>query len=157
MTTSPNWRKGRGKLGTFAPLLGDWRATADTEMGALVCTRSFEPLLNGKYIQLTAVWTFKTPKGAKPRAPYEEICLFGVHAEHTLGFWSFTSDGKRSEGQLSDASDIHPQALCFAAQMDAGLARQTYWPAADGAFNWCVESKTKKGWNRFVEHTYRPA
>lgn len=148
------WKKGRGKLGVFAPLLGDWRATADTEMGPLVCTRSFTPALGGKYIQLDAVWTFKTKKGAKPRPPYEERCLFGPHKEHGLGFWSFTSDGKHSEGHIFDAADIHPEALCFAAQMDAGFARQTYWPGADGAMHWCVESRTKKGWNRFVEHTY---
>ena len=68
-------------------------------MGPLVCTRSFEPVLDGKFIQLTAVWTFNPPKGAKPRAPYEETCLFGAHAEQTLGFWSFALGGA-PEGQL---------------------------------------------------------
>ena len=157
MTSVMVWKKGRGKLGPFAPLLGDWRARADTEIGPLVCTRTFEPALNGKYVQLTATWKFTMPIGAKPRDPYQEICLFGPHKEHGLGFWSFTSDGKRSEGHLVDAAEIHPQALSFAAQMDAGLARQTYWPADNGAFNWCVENKTKKGWNRFVEHLYSAA
>lgn len=155
--TATRWKKGRGKLGVFAPVLGEWRATADTEMGPLVCDRRFETVLGGKYVQLIATWKFATPKGAKPRDPYEEVCLFGPHKEHGLGFWSFTSDGKRSEGQLFDGTDIHPKALSFAAQMDAGFARQTYWPGDDGAISWCVESRTRKGWNRFVEHTYEPA
>lgn len=155
--TATSWKKGRGKLGVFAPVLGEWRAKADTEMGPLVCDRRFETVLDGKYVRLTATWKFSTPKGAKPRDPYEEICLFGPHKEHGLGFWSFTSDGKRSEGHLFDGTDIHASALSFAAQMDAGFARQTYWPGADGAISWCVESRTKKGWNRFAEHTYKPA
>jgi hypothetical protein len=37
--------------------------------------------------------------------------------------------------------------------MDRGLARQAYWPDAEGmGFHWVVESRTKKGWNRFVDH-----
>lgn len=149
------WKTGRGKLGVFAPLLGAWRTQADTEMGPLTCERTFETILGGKYVQLTAAWTFASAKGAKPRAPYQELCLFGPHKEHGLGFWSFTSDGKRSEGRLFDATDIHAQALCFAAKMDAGFARQAYWPGDDGAVHWCVESRTRKGWNRFVHHTYQ--
>jgi hypothetical protein len=32
-----------------------------------------------------------------------------------------------------------------------------YWPDGAGGFHWVVESRTKKGWNRFTEHHYRPA
>jgi hypothetical protein len=32
-----------------------------------------------------------------------------------------------------------------------------YWPNGEGGFFWVVESKTKKGWNRFTKHQYRPA
>lgn len=48
------WKKGRGKLGIFAPLLGRWRAEADSPMGRVVCTRTFSKVLDGAYIQLTA-------------------------------------------------------------------------------------------------------
>ena len=30
-------------------------------------------------------------------------------------FWSFTSDGKRSQGSLADVTDIHPEAIGFEA------------------------------------------
>lgn len=73
-----------------------------------------------------------------------------------LCVWSFTSDGKRSTGQLVEATDIHPSALAFESNMPAGIARQVYWPDAEEGFHWVVESRTKKGWNRFVEHhTYQ--
>ena len=81
------------------------------------------------------------------------IALFGA-ADGALAFWSFTSDGKRSNGVRTSAPDIHPDALCFEAEMPAGVARQVYWPNELGGFDWVVESKTKKGWNRFVLHRY---
>ena len=87
---------------------------------------------------------------------YVEHAVYGADAGGTVKFWSFTSDGKRSEGQLGEAADIHPQALSFEAQMPAGTARMTYWPNEDGTVNWAVESKTKKGWNRFTLHHYQP-
>jgi hypothetical protein len=50
------------------------------------------------------------------------------------------------EGTLADATDLHPQAVGFEAQMDMGLARQAYWPDAEGTgFHWVVESRTKNG------------
>ena len=73
-----------------------------------------------------------------------------------LSFWSFTSDGKRSTGALADVREVHPLAIGFEAQMPAGLARMVYWPAEGGGFRWAVESRTKKGWNRFTEHHYLP-
>ena len=144
-----SWKKGRVKLGPLDPLLGVWVAEADTERGPLVCTRSLERVLAGKYVQLRVVWTF-------PGSVYEELALIGVDAkDKQVRFWSFTSDGKHSEGVLADVSDLHPQAVGFEAQMDAGLARQAYWPADEAAgFVWVVESRTKKGWKRFVEHRY---
>ena len=42
------------------------------------------------------------------------------------------------------------------AMVHAGIARQVYWPGEDGAVMWVVESRTKKGWNRFLEHRYLP-
>ena len=144
----PSWKKGRGKLGVFAPLVGQWRSSADTEMGRVTCVRQFEFVLNGKYVQLDADWLI-----AEKNYRYQERCLFGPRPDKTLAFWSFTSDGKHSEGWLSAAPDIHPQALCFEADMDAGRARQIYWPGIEGFF-WAVESKNKKGWKRFVEHHY---
>jgi hypothetical protein len=52
-------------------------------------------------------------------------------------------------------TDLHPEAIGFEAHMPAGLARMAYWPEEGGGFHWVVESRTKKGWNRFVDHSYR--
>ena len=80
----------------------------------------------------------------------------GVGQDKEVKFWSFTSDKKQSHGHIADVTDIHPKAIGFEAHMDAGLARQVYWPDDDEGYHWVVESKTKKGWNRFVEHHYKP-
>lgn len=143
-----NWKKGRGRLGVFEPLLGSWYVDADTDRGPVHVTRSFTRILGDKYIELRAEWEFG-------KSTYEELCLFGVDKDKTLKFWSFTSDGKNSRGQLADASDVHGDALGFEAQMDMGLARQVYWPDEQEGMHWAVESLTKKGWNRFVNHHYR--
>jgi hypothetical protein len=143
------WKKGRGKLGPLDPLIGSWTAEADSPMGPMTCTRVFEPILGGSYIQLTAKWNFS-------KSVYEEHAIIGVR-DGALGFWSFTSDGKNSQGAIADGTDLHPEAVCFEAQMPAGLARMIYWPHEEGGFNWAVESKNKKGWNRFVLHHYKPS
>lgn len=144
----PVWKKGPGKLGFMLPLLGSWVAETDSPMGPLKCTRTFKTVLGGKYIELNARWEFG--KGA-----YEEHAIYGV-ADGQVSFWSFTSDGKRSQGAVADGKDVHAEAICFEAQMPAGLARMIYWPAEDGDMHWAVESKVKKGWNRFTMHQYQP-
>ncbi len=140
------WKKGRGKLGVLDPLLGTWKAEVDTPMGKACCSRTFTPILGEKYVQLDAVWDFG-------KMIYREHAIYGV-VDGTLSFWSFTSDGKRSEGKLADGKDIHPEAICFEAQMPAGLARMVYWPNEDGSISWAVEAKNQKGWKRFTEHHY---
>ena len=150
MATKKLWKKGRGKLGLFQPLLGSWVAEAESPMGAVRCTRDFESILSGAYVRLDARWDF----GGKV---YEEMALFGIGAKGNVTFWSFTNDGKHSEGILADASDLHPEAIGFEAQMPAGLARMAYWPNAESGFTWVVESKNAKGWRRFAEHNYRSA
>ncbi len=145
------WQKGRGTLGVFAPLMGEWTTkTKGPDGKPMLVERSFETVLGGKYVEMRVVWHIA-------KKPYEEICLFGVNKEKQLCFWSFTNDGKQSHGQLDDGTDIHAEALCFSAHMDAGFARQIYWPNTDGSWSWAVESQTKKGWNRFVEHQYESA
>ena len=144
-----NWKKGRGKLGLFQPLLGEWQAEAESEMGRVKCRREFKKVLDGKYLQLTAHWEY-------PSGSYDEVAMIGVNREKEVCFWSFTSDGKQSAGWLADVTDIHSQAIGFEAEMDAGLARNIYWPDGNDGFYWAVESRTKKGWNRFVEHHYLP-
>jgi len=141
------WKKGRGKLGLVQPLLGKWVAHSDSPMGKVQCTREFTSVLNGSYIELNATWKF----GAKS---YLEKALIGIN-DGILTFWSFTSDGKKSVGHLSDGTDVHPQAICFEAQMPAGTARMIYWPDEVSGFHWAVESKNKKGWNRFTQHHYQ--
>jgi hypothetical protein len=144
---SGNWKKGRGKLGVLEPLLGSWEATAYSPMGKVKCTRKFEKILGDNYIQLIARWVF----GEKV---YEEVAIFGID-NNELSFWSYTSDGKKSQGRIQDGTDVHPQAICFEAQMPAGTARMIYWPDAEEGYHWAVESKNKKGWNRFTEHHYK--
>lgn len=141
-----SWKIGRGKLGPLAPLIGTWQAFADSPMGRVKCTRIFKPVLGGKYIALDCVWHMA-------EGTYEEHALFGVD-DGMLSFWSFTSDGKRSTGALTNAPDIHKDAICFEAKMPAGMARMVYWPHAEGGFNWAVESRNRKGWKRFVLHHY---
>lgn len=133
----------------MAPLIGRWQATADPPMGKVECTRTFTGSLGGKYIVLDCEWHFG-------KTVYMEHALFGVK-DGELSFWSFTSDGKHSAGVLTAAEDIHKEAVCFEADMDAGHARQVYWPNDTGGFNWAVESKNKKGWKRFVLHSYQKA
>ena len=142
------WKKGRGKLGVLEPLIGSWVADSSSPQGAVRCTRTFQKVLAGKFIELVANWQFGN-------SSYEEIAIFGMNEEKILAFWSFTSDGKHSQGMLADVSDIHTNGVGFEAQMPAGQARMIYWPSKDG-FYWAVESHTKKGWNRFVEHHYTP-
>ena len=145
-----NWKKGRGKLGLFDPLLGSWRAMADSPMGEVVCIRTFTKVLEGAYIQLRAKWEFE-------EGSYEEISLIGIDSDGEIHFWSFTSDKKQSQGHLADVTDIHEKAIGFEAEMPAGLARMVYWPDDKEGFHWVVESKTQKGWNRFTEHHYKKA
>ena len=149
MSTKSDWKKGRGKLGFLSPLLGRWHAHANSLQGKVYCVRNFQKVLSGTYIELSAIWHM----GEKV---YEEKCFFGCDPTGKIRFWSFTSDGKQSQGELIDASDIHPEAIGFIAQMPAGIARQVYWPDEAQGFHWVVESQTKKGWNRFVDHHYLP-
>jgi hypothetical protein len=159
------WKKGRGKMGPMAPLIGCWRAEAETPMGPVACVRDYRKF-GDAYVRLEAEWYFRPPKGqgakgkakkaAEPPKPYREVCMFGPDKDGALAFWSYTSDGKKSSGKLADGTDVHAQAVCFEAQMDAGLARQVFWPAGNGGMNWIVEARTKKGWSRLATHHYRP-
>jgi hypothetical protein len=116
-------------------------------MGRVKCTRVFTEVLGGKFVSLACTWHMA-------KGNYEEHALFGVD-DGKLSFWSFTSDGKHSAGVLTAAPDIHKYAICFEANMPAGLARMVYWPHEESGFNWAVESKNKKGWSRFVLHHYK--
>lgn len=146
-TPPVTWKPGRGKLGVLDPLLGAWTASMNTPMGSARCVRTFARALNGAYVVLDAAWGI-------PGRQYLEHALYGVGESGVLSFWSFTSDGKRSTGTLADVRDVHPFAVGFEAQMPAGLARMIYWPSEGGGFTWAVESRTKRGWNRFTEHHY---
>lgn len=143
------WKKGRGKLGALAPLIGTWSADAESPQGPVHCVRRYQWVLGGSHISLSALWTFGD-------STYEELALFGKDADGGVRFWSFTSDGKQATGALADVTDIHPQAIGFLAQMPAGLARQVYWPDEEDGFHWAVEAQVKAGWKRFVEHHYHP-
>jgi hypothetical protein len=143
------WKKGRGKLGFLDPLVGAWSAEAKTPMGPVRCRREFTKILGGTRMRLDARWEFG------PGAAYEELAVIGAGDDDAVCFWSFTSDGKRSQGVLTDVTDVHPEAIGFQAQMPAGVARMVYWPDENGGFHWAVESQNRKGWRRFTEHHYR--
>lgn len=149
-----SWKAGRGALGVMKPLLGSFEAEAAGPGPASVmhCTRSFEPILGGSYLLLRASWQ------TGPGRSYDELAVFGKGEDGKLSFHSFTSDGKKSNGSQCAADDVHPDAIAFEATMPAGQARMVYWPAEDsGCYYFAVESRTKKGWNRFMRHLYRPA
>ncbi len=148
------WKKGRGKLGPLAPLLGTWVAEATSPMGPLRCRRVIQPILGGHYLRLQARWELGAAGSGKV---YEEEAVIGAGDGGEVCFWSFTSDGKRSQGVMADVTDLHPEAVGFEAETPAGRARMAYWPEEGGGFRWVVESKTTKGWNRFTEHRYREA
>lgn len=130
-------------MGILSPLIGEWTEEAVSPMGKVKCSRFFKPILGSKYIQLNADWNFGNQV-------YSEYAIYEIK-EGKIIFWSFTSDGKNSYGILSDGSDIHAEAICFEAQMPAGIARMIYWPSDEEGFNWAVKSKNKKGWNRFTK------
>jgi WD40 repeat protein len=142
------WKKGRGKLGPFDPLLGHWVAETHSPMGPMRCTRTMERILGNQWLRLVARWEFG------PNKAYEEVAIIGPGPEGTVRFWSFTNDGKRSEGDVADVTDLHPEAVGFEAQMPAGRARMAYWPADDDGVIWVVEARTKKGWSRMAHHHY---
>jgi WD40 repeat protein len=142
------WKKGRGKLGPFTPLLGAWRAAADSPQGPVTVTRKLSSVLKGSHLQLEVHWQIG-------KVAYDELALIGVDRDGQVRAWSFTSDGKNSTGTLAAVSDLHPQAIGFEFNMPAGLARQAYWPAEDGGVIWVVEARTKKGWRRFTQHHYQ--
>jgi hypothetical protein len=144
------WTPGRGKLGPLAPPLGAWVAEGDSDAGPYRCERQFDRVLGGKWIRLHATWTV-------PGRTYEESALFGVDSDGRVRFWSFTSDGKHSVGELSVAEDLPQPCVAFEADMPAGRARFAYWPGEGTTVQFVVESRTKRGWNRFVEHTYVPS
>jgi hypothetical protein len=142
------WKKGRGKLGIFAPLIGQWVANEGSkDPKKPECHRSFEYTLDQKYLKLEVTWVLENKH-------YQDLTMIGFNHKKEICFWSFTSDGKNSFGVLTDVSDVHPEAIGFEAEMPAGIARQAYWPDEKGGFYWMVESKTKKGWNRFVEQHF---
>lgn len=160
-------KKARGKLGPMAPLLGKWKAASEQNGMPVTCTREYAKFGDG-WVKLEAEWIIGAPKASAKltdaqRAAmqvyagrtYRETAFFGPDADGVLAFWSYTNDGKKSMGKLADAPDIHPQAVCFEAQMDAGLARQVFWPDEADCMRWVVEARTKKGWSRFTEHHYK--
>ena len=135
------WKKGRGKLGPLQPLVGRWRAESDTGIGPVRCTRAIGPVLGGNYLRLEARWEFLAAGEGETGRVYEEFALIGAGDEGGVEFWSFTSDGKRSQGVLADVTDIHARPSASRPEMPAGLARMAYWPDGDGGFLWAVESR----------------
>ena len=151
----PGWRKGAGALGPMAPLMGNWRTDPPppdaNEASATPCTRTFQPF-GPDWVRLEAVW-------GEGEDAYREIALFGMDGQETLAFHSFTNDGQRSNANLSDGTDIHPEAVAFEAKMPNGAARVIYWPREDGAagFRFGVEIKADGVWKRFITQTFGPA
>lgn len=144
------WKPGRGKMGFMAPLIGQWIAIdVDTPMGRVECIRTYEKILDGKFIRLQADWDIGDGKKT-----YREIAHYGLNADKLPAFWSFTSDGGQSYGELADVSDMADGAKGFHANMPSGLARFGFW-AADDSMIWAAEAQTKQGWKSMIWHDCR--
>ncbi|WP_262694447.1 hypothetical protein [Kordiimonas aquimaris] len=142
-----HWKQGRGKMGFMQPLLGTWRVEdPDTPMGKVVCVRSYNKILDGKFIRLEANWDIG---GGKKK--YQEIAHYGLSRDKVPTFWSFTSDGGQTIGTFADVEAMHEGAKGFEAEMPAGLARFGFWPTETG-MTWAADAKTKSGWSRMVSH-----
>lgn len=141
---------GRGLLGPMKPLLGDWSSSGEHNGVPVTVRRQYEPWGKG-WVRLTATWSM-------PEKSYVETAFYGATADGRLGFYSFTNDGKRSEGHLADGTDVHDHAVAFVARFPAGTGRMIAWPRNDGrpGFDFAVESQTKKGWNRFLLQRFGP-
>ena len=142
---------GRGLLGPLKPLMGDWVWSGEHAGQSIQVRRTYEPFGKG-WVRLTAIWTM-------PEKDYVETAFYGPADDGALGFYSFTNDGRRSEGRLADGSDVHPTAVAFVAKFPAGTGRMIAWPRDDGSpgFDFAVESQTKRGWNRFLTQRFGPA
>lgn len=142
-----HWKTGRGKMGFMHPLLGKWEAVdPDTPLGKVVCIRTYEKILDGKFIRLEANWDVDNGKKT-----YDEIAHYGLNREKMPAFWSFTSDGGQSTGVLADVATMNAGARGFEAQMPSGLARFGFWPTESGMV-WAAEAKSKKGWLSMIHH-----
>ena len=145
-----NWKKGKGKLGVLNPIIGNWICNKGSkDRMKPQCTRRYQFALGNNYITGDISWNL----GDKT---YTDHTVIGLDDAKNISSWSFTSDGKNSTGKLADVSDVHPLAFGFEARMPAGIARQVFWPDEKEGFHWAVESKTKKGWNRFVQQHFLP-
>ena len=147
------WINGRGILGPLKPLVGQWvtaTASGSTPAASMRCSRAFSRWVEG-WIELDARWSVSADN------EYRERAFFGA-SEGKLTCFSLTSDGKHSVGHLVDGSDVDVNAIAFEAAMPAGIARMIYWPLSSGepGFRFAVESKTKTGWNRFLEQQFVP-
>jgi hypothetical protein len=109
--------------GPLPPLRERWVAEDELPRGRVRCTRTLAPVLGGPYLQLDVRWEFGLPGAGEGAGVYEERALIGAGADKQVHLWSFTSDGKHSEGVLADVRDLHPEAVGFEAQMPAGRAR----------------------------------
>lgn len=142
-----SWRRGRGRLGVLAPLLGAWVAEGESEAGPYRCERRFARALHGTYIELRAEWRL-------PGRTYDEVALHGHDRDGMLRFWSFTSDGRQATGVRVEPDDLSHAGIAFEADLPAGRVRFAYMAPPDGDLLYTVESWTAQGWNRFVEHRY---
>jgi hypothetical protein len=153
--TSPAVEKGAVRVNAAAGMrrlkryIGLWVTEGKGPMGTYRCERVFEELRGGKYLRLTVVWDI-------PGGKYEELAVYGVDpASRRLRFWSFTSDGKRSEGELTAPADVAKDALCFEADFSGRRARMIWSPVGPEGFTVAVEARNKKGWKRFLEQQFR--
>lgn len=141
------WKLGRGKMGFMKPLLGRWVAEVPaTPMGKVVCYRTYEEILDGKFIRLVADWNIGDGKKT-----YQEIAHYGLSREKIPAFWSFTSDGGHSYGEIAVVDDMDPTARGFHAEMPSGMARFGFWQS-DAGMIWAADAQTKAGWTSMIRH-----
>ena len=102
-------------------------------------------------MQLIVTWAFPDGRAS------EEVALFGVDGENELRMWSFASDGRQAQGRQLEPWDLPRPNLAFEVETPGGRSRFAYWPDRRlGGIAYVVESKTRAGWSRFVDHLYKP-
>ena len=142
---------GPDPLQLLDPLIGEWIAEGESPTGPYLCRRRFSRILGGRHVQLDTHWEYVSSE-------YDELTIFGPDEVHGLQYWSFSSNGEQTAGHLISAGGPPEQAVVFDSLAPVSRLRYSYWLiGASGVVAFVVESKSRAGWTRLLEHHYRAA
>ena len=138
------------RLRLLDPLLGEWVARGESPLGPYTCRRRFSRVLRRTHVQLDTYWEYAADT-------FDERTIFAPHEDFGLQFWSFSSNGEQSNGHLTAAGGLSEQAVVFEALTPSGRMRMSYWPTGtNDVVVFVVDTKSRSGWSRLLEHHYRP-